>query len=271
MRLEPYLQRIGFAGKPKADLATLEALHRLHPEAIPFENLSTLLGEPVSLDHDAIEEKLIQQRRGGYCFEHNALFQRALEAIGFEPTALAARVVWNRNKAYVNPRTHMALMVTIDRERYLCDVGFGGATLTAPLALQPDREQKTPHEPFIISQIGDLFTVTVKFVDGARDAYEFDLQPQLAIDYEAMNHYVQTWPASPFRRVLMAARPHPGGRVALAGNELSRYESGRLVERDRLTEPAALRSVLENELGIALPADSGLEPLLARIAGENGQ
>jgi len=271
MTLEPYLERIGFAGEPRADLATLEALHRLHPQAIPFENLSTLLGAPVSLDRDAIEEKLIRQRRGGYCFEHNALFQRVLEAIGFEPTALAARVIWNRQKDYVNPRTHMALIVTIDRERYLCDVGFGGATLTAPLVLAPDREQMTPHEPFKISQIGDLFTLSVKFADGWRDAYEFDLQPQLAVDYEAMNHYVQTWPASPFRRVLMAARPHPGGRVALAGNELSRYESGRLSERRQLATPEALRRVLEDELGIAMPESPELEPLLARIAAGQGQ
>jgi N-hydroxyarylamine O-acetyltransferase len=270
MRLEPYLERIGFAGEPMADLATLEALHRLHPQAIPFENLSTLLGAPVSLDRGAIEEKLIRQRRGGYCFEHNTLFQGVLEAIGFEPTALAARVVWNRHKAYVNPRTHMALVVEIGRERYLCDVGFGGATLTAPLRLRPGHEQDTPHEPFTINKIDDIFTLSVKFGDDWKDAYEFDLQPQLPIDYEAMNHYVQTWPESPFRRVLMAARPHPGGRVALAGNELSRYESGQLIERRRLATPEALRDVLEDELGIALPDSPGLEPLLARITAGQG-
>lgn len=271
MRLEPYLERIGLVGEPKADLATLEALHRLHPLAIPFENLSTLLGEPVSLDRAALEEKLIRQQRGGYCFEHNALFQHVLEALGFELTPLAARVVWNRDKAYVNPRTHMALLVTIGRDPYLCDVGFGGATLTAPLALDPGREQKTPHEPFIINRIGDLFTISVKFADGCRDAYEFDLQPQLAIDYAAMNHYVQTWPDSPFRRVLMAARPHAGGRVALTGNELSRYASGRLIERRLLTSPESLRGVLEDDLGITLPASQALESLLARITRGKGQ
>lgn len=266
MKLEAYLDRVGFEGRPKADLATLETLHRLHPAAIAFENLSTLLGDPVRLEPEAIEEKLIRRRRGGYCFEHNTLLQHVLEALGFELTPLAARVIWNREKGYVNPRTHMVLLVETDGERYLCDVGFGGATLTAPLAFIPGVEQETPHEHFRINQIDDIFTLEVKFEEGWRGTYEFDLQPQLGIDYEAMNHYVQTWPGSPFRRVLMAGRPDEHGRWSLADNEVSRYEAGRLVERRRLRTPEALGALLAAEFRIALPDHPRLGALLHRIA-----
>ena len=266
MKLKPYFDRIGFRGRAKPDLATLQALHRLHPTAIPFENLSTLLGEPVRLESEALADKLIRRRRGGYCFEHNTLFQSVLETLGFELVPLAARVVWNRDQSYVNPRTHMVLLAALGGTRYLCDVGFGGATLTAPLELVPGLDQWTPHEVFKINAIGDIFELQINFGGEWRAAYEFDLQPQRAIDYEAMNHFVQTWPDSHFRRRLMAARPLEGARLSLGGNELSRYESGRLAERRSIASSRALKSLLTNEFGIALPAHDRLDSLLERIA-----
>jgi N-hydroxyarylamine O-acetyltransferase len=243
----------------------LRALHRLHPQAIAFENLSTLRGEPVALDIEALHDKLVRQRRGGYCFEQNTLFAHVLEEIGFTVVPLAARVVWNRERGYVNPRTHMALLVGAGGGEYLCDVGFGGATLTAPLIFEPGIEQQTPHEIFIINKLEDIFRVDVKFSEGWRPAFEFDLQPQLAVDYAAMNHYVQTWPDSPFRRVLMAGRPDATGRWALGGNELSRYEGGRLVERRRITSASDLKSLLTNEFRITLAPDPGLDSALERV------
>ena len=243
----------------------MRALHRLHPQAIAFENLSTLRGEPVALDIEALHDKLVRQRRGGYCFEQNTLFAHVLEEIGFTVVPLAARVVWNRERGYVNPRTHMALLVGAGGSEYLCDVGFGGATLTAPLIFEPGIEQQTPHEIFIINKLEDIFRVDVKFSEGWRPAFEFDLQPQLAVDYAAMNHYVQTWPDSPFRRVLMAGRPDATGRWALGGNELSRYEGGRLVERRRITSASDLKSLLTNEFRITLAPDPGLDSALERV------
>ena len=93
--LEAYLERIGHRGSPRADIATLRDLQRLHTSAIPFENLSPFLGEPVKLDRGSLEEKLVARRRGGWCFEHNLLFTHVLRTIGFEVKTLAARVRWN--------------------------------------------------------------------------------------------------------------------------------------------------------------------------------
>lgn len=266
MDLTPYFDRIGFRGPASADLATLETLHRLHPSAIPFENLSTLLGEPVELATEALEDKLIRRRRGGYCFEQNALFQAVLESLGFAVVPLAARVVWNRDSGYENPRTHMALLVTIGATRYLCDVGFGGATLTSPLEFVPELEQSTPHELFKINLLGDTFELSVKFGDTWRAAYQFDLQPQRVVDYEAMNHFVQTWPESHFRRRLMAARPLERGRLSLGGNEFCRYDAGKLTDRRVIDSPTVLKSLLADEFGIALPAGDALDRLLERVA-----
>jgi N-hydroxyarylamine O-acetyltransferase len=269
MQLDPYFERINYRGRPKADLETLTKLHLLHPLAIPFENLDTLLVEPVQLTDDALTDKLLLRRRGGYCFEQNSLFQTVLETIGFSILPVAARVVWNQDRGYINPRTHMALLVDVEDERFLCDVGFGGATLTAPLRFTAGEVQATPHEPFRIAADRDLFIVEVLYGNKWRAAYEFDLQPQQAVDYEAMNHYVHSHPDSHFRNVLMAARPLMEGRLSLQDNRLTRYFAGAVAETRLLRTADELAQVLTDEIQIRLPDHPGLPPLLERIAGRN--
>src|SRR5260221_10485109 len=110
--LDAYLTRIGFTGAPQADLATLTSIHALQPAAIPFENLDPLLGRPVTLDLAGLQAKLVQGRRGGYCFELNSLLAVALEALGFSVIRLAARVRWRAPpERPVGARTHMLLRV----------------------------------------------------------------------------------------------------------------------------------------------------------------
>src|SRR5690606_14922037 len=94
--LDGYFRRIGYGGPRTPTLETLRALQRLHPAAIPFENLSPFAGAPVSLELDAIQQKLVHDGRGGYCFEQNSLFLEVLRALGFRASGLAARVLWNR-------------------------------------------------------------------------------------------------------------------------------------------------------------------------------
>lgn len=267
MDLKPYFERIGYAGRPKADLETLRRLHYLHPCAIPFENLSSLLREPIPLDLVALEDKLIRRRRGGYCFEQNHLFMHALAALGFKLTPLAARVVWNRAEGWINPRTHMALLVELRGKPYLCDVGFGGTTLTAPLELTPGVEQATPHEHFRLVALESEYELEVRLEGGWRAAYRFDLQPQLPIDYEAYNHFVATHPSSSFLSVLMAAKPDAKGRHALAGNAFTRYENGTRVAEHRIESGTELKRLLEREFAIDISGLPALDAVLERIAG----
>src|SRR5690606_30227601 len=155
--LDAYLKRIRYTGPHTPTLNTLRAIHALHPAAIPFENLNPLLRIPVTLDPASLHAKLVEAKRGGYCFEQNLLFKDALEAIGFPVTGLAARVIWNRGEDAITSRSHMLLLVEIEGEQYIADVGFGGQTLTAPLRLELDVEQETPHEPFrLIEHDGDF-------------------------------------------------------------------------------------------------------------------
>ena len=147
-----YFDRIGYSGSGQGSADTLHALHRLHPLAIPFENLDSLCGKTPHLDLDSVFRKLVDSPRGGYCYEHNLLFRAVLDTLGFETTGLAGRVLWN-NELAMPPRTHMMLLVELGDDTWLADVGFGSMTLTAPLVFETGFDQPTPHEPFRIDTI----------------------------------------------------------------------------------------------------------------------
>jgi N-hydroxyarylamine O-acetyltransferase len=264
--LDAYFRRIGYAGDAKPSLATLRELHLKHPLAIAFENLDSLAGRAVRLDSEALERKLVERRRGGYCFEHNLLLTDALRAIGFDPVALVARVVWDRGDDGMRPRTHMLLLLELPEGRYIADVGFGGLTLTAPLALDAHGVQPTPHEGFRIVRDGTVYAVEAQVGGAAKTLYRFDLQPQRRIDIEVLNHFVATHPSSPFLVSLMAARAAPDGRYALRDNRLTARRAG-AVEQREIGTAAELRQVLVEVFGIEVPDAPDVDAALGRITG----
>lgn len=251
--IDAYLARIGYRGPREATRETLDALHRLHPAAIAFENLDAFLRSPVPVEPVPVAAKLVGARRGGWCFEHNVLFSTMLAALGFHVTGLAARVVWGRSEDAVSPRTHMLLTIDLDGDTVIADVGFGGLTQTAPLLLEPGLEQETPHERFrFVVTDGDYRSQAL--VGGEwRTLYRFDLQQQFLVDYAITSHYLSTHPASPFLSTLIAARAFDGGRHAILGNRLTtRHHDGR-VEQNLAASPEALREVLDEVFGIDVP------------------
>ena len=262
--LEAYLQRIGHTGARAATLETLRALHLHHAQSIAFENLNPFLGLPVPLDAASLERKLVQERRGGYCFEQNLLCGDALRSLGFRVTGLAARVLWNAAENAVSARTHMLLQVDLDEGPYLADVGFGGMTLTAPLRLAPGVEQATPHEPFRLLVEGAGFIMQAKIRDSWKPLYWFDLHAELRPDYEVTNWYLANHPDSRFVRNLVAGRPTPEGRYALLNHELAVHHRGGSSERHVLESAAELRTVLEDCFLIRLPEARGLDAALER-------
>src|SRR5262252_181881 len=203
LRLADYFERIGHTGHARPDLETLRAIHAKHGASIPFENLAPFLGEPVPLDIESLQRKLLTPGRGGWCFEHNLLLAAALETIGFEVTRLAARVRWNVPPEVTTARSHMLLLVTIDGRRFVADAGFGGLTLTAPLLLQADVEQPTPHEPHRLVREGDNYALQAKVAGEWQALYVFDLVRAEIVDYEVANWYLCNHPDSLFVKGLI--------------------------------------------------------------------
>ncbi|WP_455428025.1 arylamine N-acetyltransferase [Dryocola sp. LX212] len=245
--LKAYLARIRFSGGCAPDLATLQQIHLRHTCTIPFENLDVLLGRQILLDDNSVYAKLVAAGRGGYCYEQNALLRRALVEIGFQVADLAARVVIMRPQE-MPPRTHRLQLVTLGEERWLADVGFGGKTLTAPIKLELNSEQVTPHGVYRLTPADDDYLLSVKEESDWLPLYRFDLQPQYFADYEMANHYVATWPASHFRHNLtLCLKGEEGQTVTLSNNQLN--AAG---QKQALPDAVAVYNALQTQLGLRL-------------------
>ena len=277
--VDQYLGRIGYDGARDATLATLQAIVACHTEAIAFENLSPLTAAEVRLEPDALVEKMVASRRGGYCFEHNLLLCDALEQIGFHTIGLAARVVWNRPEGLGSPpRTHMVVLVELDEGSHIVDTGFGGLTLTGVLRLEADVPQRTPHEVFRLvagavtsgrgadpSHLNAEWQLQALLGDRWCPLYQFSLQPQQRVDYEVANWYVSTFPESLFVQHLMAGRPTPDRRFGLMDNTLTVHHRSGPSERTVLTSAQALETSLERDFLLDLAGVAGLRATLQRF------
>ncbi len=263
--LDAYFRRIGYAGTGKASLATLEDLHALHAAAIPFENLSPFLGEAVKLDTASLEAKLIHGGRGGWCFEQNLLFSHVLTALGFDVTRLAARVRWNVPPGVVTSRSHMLMRVQLAEGDYIADVGFGGVTLTAPLAFIPDVEQATPHEPHRLVAEGNAYVLEAKIAGEWHALYAFELHEQLLADYEVSNWYLCTHPDSIFLSGVMAARAAPEARHALRNTRYAIHYPDGTTEKRLLTSVDEYMATLAGPLRIQAPESPRLREKLRRL------
>ncbi len=212
-----YLQRIGLSD---GDGYGLDALHRAHATSIPFENLDSHRGVPVSLAQEDLERKLVQERRGGYCFEHNLLLASALEHLGLAVEPMLARVRAGAPPDTVRPRSHLVLRVTdADGCAWHADVGFGLGTLLDPIPFGSDagaRYEQSGWSFRVIAEGAELVLQTLLDGDWS-DVYAFVPQPVPRVDIETSNWWTCTSPSSPFVFGLIAAvHRTDGGREAIS-------------------------------------------------------
>ena len=258
--LDAYLQRIAFVDARDATLDTLSALCRAHPQTIPFENIDPLLGRPPSLRMSDLQAKLVGARRGGYCFEHNALLRQALLALGFGVTSLAARVVWMAPPSLpVRPRTHMLLLVDVPGDAggpCIVDAGFGGHLINVPLRLEVERVQASLISQLRFTKAADVYTLESQLPDGWFPLYRFTLEPHLPVDYEPLNWFTATHPASIFRHNLLMERLTPTMRASLLNDRLTLRATGRAPEVQRIGTAAEFDRVMSEVFGVQLPVSA---------------
>jgi N-hydroxyarylamine O-acetyltransferase len=258
--LDAYLRRIEYVGDLSPSRATLEALHLAHATHIPFENLDILLGLPIRLDLASLQAKLVTGRRGGYCFEQNALFAEVLEQLGFTITRLAARVRLGSDA--VRPRTHMTLEVKVDGERTLADVGFGASGFLLPVPFghgRPSRQYAWTYR--VVEEAGAWLLQSLRD-DAWEDLYAFTDEPQHAVDYELANYYTSTHPESRFTQTLTAQRIASDVRYILRDRVYAEDRGAEICERT-LVDDAEMLCVLAEVFGLTLPSETRF-PVLAR-------
>ncbi len=267
--LDTYLKRLGYSSAPPPTLETLRELQLRHSAEFPFETLATMLHAPVPVDPPAVQDKLLRQGRGGYCFELNQLFLLLLQALGFEARGLTGRVVMGGPEDAQTARTHMLVLVTLEGVRYIADVGFGGMVPTGPLLLDSEAEQATPHEPYRLTLIDGTYTLRALVIGSWRAMYVFDLQTAADIDYTVGSWYVSTHPDSPFLGQLIVARTGHRLRKTLNNGSFAIHRLGEASERLQLRDVDAVLEVLRDEFAIQVPEHPGLRAAIERlIAGE---
>lgn len=235
--LSAYLLRIGLPEVPPPTVAGMKALQRAQRLAIPFENLDIHLGRGIALDRDAIFDKLVTRRRGGYCFEQNRLLGWALAAIGIATTPMLARV-WLNAGNDVPPKTHMLLHTALEGADWIVDAGFGGGYFP-PLRLL-DGESATGPDGVthrLASHSAHGWMLDRRGRDDFVPQYSFMLAPAVAADIVMANHWTATAPSSRFVNHVIASRVTADGMISLvdrnftrSGSDTKTYEVGADVE-----------------------------------------
>jgi len=250
--LDLYFKRTNYTKTPRVDLQTLQDLHLLHLQHIPYENIDVFCHRAVKLDAEALTQKILLRERGGYCFEQNGLFLMVLTELGFKCHANLARV--HRNRPEPGGRTHQINFVDVEGHRWLCDVGFGGSAFRQPLVLQPNVE---------FEQLGELYRLQENDVHGFYlfkkieeewyPLYTFKVEPALAIDIEMANFYTSNSSQYVFWDSIMGTRMTSQGRVTLSDHTFKCFDlvKGNL-ERETVTDFAAYLGNLQKHLGVQL-------------------
>ncbi|WP_303310066.1 arylamine N-acetyltransferase [Hymenobacter sp. BT730] len=249
MNTAAYLARIGVAAAMPPSLAALQALQQAHLLAVPFENLDIHLGRRIDLANTF--DKIVTHRRGGFCYELNGLFCELLQALGYEVKQVSARVYDSKNQTYSPEYDHLALVVTLEKEDYLVDVGFGDFA-QQPLQLQLRQPQQDARGQFRISCLdADYLVVEHLTPDGWVPEYMFSLTPRCLAEFAPMCHYHQTSPASHFTQKSVCSLLTPDGRITLTGQTLKITRNGIATEYV-LADEQAYHSALLEHFGITL-------------------
>lgn len=251
--LAAYLDRIGYDGPVRPDLATLRSLHRAHLLAVPYENLDVQLGRPLTPDPQAAFEKIVGRRRGGWCYEMNGAFGLALEAIGFKVTRLAG-AVWRERLGDLNLASHLVLRVDLD-EPWLADVGYGDGPI------EPFRPEPGP-----FAQRGFEFDCEttddgwLRFRNHKHAPRSFDLTLTAADEAALAARCKGLQTDSIFVQNAIVQRHTTTGLLVLRNRTLRRIEADRIADDQEIRSPAELVAVLADAFDLHLPEAAALWP-----------
>jgi N-hydroxyarylamine O-acetyltransferase len=266
---DAWLRRIAYRGPLAPTLEALRGLVIAHAHAIAYESLDVMLGRVPRLDVAALQNKMVYEQRGGYCFEQNMLFRAGLRSLGYRVTSLQGRVVRGMAIDAPRPAIHMLLQVDLPHGPHLADVGFGNLAPTAPLLLAPQVEQTTPHGVMRFVEVAGELTLQSLIGERWEHIYRVIPYPRFDAEYEVANWYTATHPDAPYLHNMIAARPLlDGSRLTLFNGRVTLRGRGGGSSRRHLESPQEFAMVLRQEFGLAV-SDDELQQML-RIMEERG-
>lgn len=242
--ISSYLQRIHYHGSTAPTVDTLRGIHRAHLLTVPFENLDIHRNKSIVLDEAALFEKIVVNRRGGYCYELNGLLASLHRALGFDVTMFSSNVIHGGIPAEID---HLTLLIQLD-DRIIVDVGFGDSS-RLPLRLEEGGEQYGVGQRYRFTQVDGRWTLwSGADNNGWYDEYSFDvaMTPLTLHDFENANRYYQTSPESYFVQGRICSRATDDGRISLTGDSLIVTRNGQREETPIADEQAFVRALNEH-------------------------
>jgi N-hydroxyarylamine O-acetyltransferase len=228
MDVSAYLNRINYRGSTQPTVETLLAIHRAHLLTVPFENLDIHLNRHIVLSEAALYEKIIVNRRGGYCYELNGLLVSLLRAMGFQVTMFSSNVIHGGIPAEID---HLTLLIQLD-DRWIVDVGFGDSS-RLPLRLEEGENQFGADSTYRFMRSDNRWLLRrLLETNEWYDEYSFDVKmTPLALDgFEEANRYYQTAPESYFVQGRICSRATADGRISLTDDKLIVTRNGQREE-----------------------------------------
>ncbi|MEH0154475.1 arylamine N-acetyltransferase [Limibacter armeniacum] len=244
-----YLERINYKGSTSEDFESLKSIRLAQHRSIPFENFDICLGKGISLEPDVLVEKLIKNKRGGYCFELNGLLLLALKSFGFQTQELLGRV---HLAGEPTGRSHYVILVTIGDEKWLVDAGFGAETPLIPIPLVCNQTVSFEGQSYRLIE-SELygFMLQKQYDTEWKNLYSVDLNHVCPGDIDYGNYYTSTSPKSIFVQGRIATIPVENGKKTLFNMQFKKVIDGKEEIID-LEEGESYLNILEKEFGIAL-------------------
>lgn len=255
--LDKYLKRLGLTTSPAATEKALFELQIAQLRNIPFENIDCLNHRPISIKPADLEIKLLQNGRGGYCFELNQLLMEGLLKIGFNVRPILSRVMYRG--VGINPKTHIFLLVELASHTWIVDAGFGGPGISQPMLFELNRIDQQPNGSFRLVADKEFGTILQKLKDPQTDewinVFAFNLDKVYPADLEMSNFYTSTLPESHFRQNLIAALFTNDGRNTLLNRKLMVTSNDGSTETSEIATEAELIKTLKEKFMINVPAE----------------
>lgn len=251
MEIDTYLQRIGLNHAKEANLETLSELQMQHMLHVPFENLDVMGQIPIPLDVESFYNKIVLDRRGGFCYEMNGLFHWLLTSLGFD-SHFVSGTIQRADGTWAREGSHATIIVDLDQP-YLVDVGFGDA-VRVPLPLTGESRDDVSGTYRAVKVQENIFSLQRSTDDQGRDwktLYRFETTPRALTDFEEASHFNQSSPKSHFTQKEIVSLATPEGRVSLSGNSFIVTYRGEKKTSD--IRDVDKPSVLEQYFGINLP------------------
>jgi len=253
MDVEAYLRRIEYDGPRSPSRQTLRDLHRQQLYTVPFENLDIALGVPIGFDPDALFDKIVSRKRGGFCYELNSLFSELLQGLGFRVEMLSARVR-SADGSFSREFDHMLLKVALEEESYIADVGFGDSSLD-PVRIEATNAHLDPRPEFAVVAANGAWELVRRQSDGSYlPDYCFTETRRQLTDFSEMCLFHQTSPDSHFTQNRVCTKALPNGRLTISAMRLIETRDG-IRRESALMSKENLRTCLSKQFGIEFADD----------------